>query len=540
MSLRFPRRNTRWIILLIVASALIVFILFVNHDESYQSDTILRLTEWSDETGAYPLPHEFTRVEGESHRISAVLPVLTQGECLIFRTENLPVTVTLGGEVLYDTGAVPAHETIGDEWHFISLPENAAGQTVTIAGTILFAEGSNFIRAVYVGQKADFLQAFFRRNIPAYFISVLLFLLGFAMLVGAKLLLNRQLMSHMPASFALLCIVLGLWTATQTEVPELLWGNTPAVLFCTYGLLPLCSVFVCFFLRTLPAPGWLRTAFLWLGVSQIAFWAFAILGETLHFAAYVETLPYTRALMMALLGLALIQLPGLIRNRKEYFYLLAGLSCLGLSIFVDLINVMRSGVYDYAQNTRFGILSLTLLVLMQFIVQIRKSLRTADEADLMRRLAYRDSLTGLGNRLALARDQEALLSRRNGCIGIVQMDINGLKLVNDHYGHEEGDALIVRAANAIRAAFDEFGTSYRIGGDEFMSLLFLSKCEATCELCRQRLSAACDEQNTGRKHALSIAMGFAVYNPATDTRFYDFVHAADMRMYERKREMKAV
>jgi diguanylate cyclase (GGDEF)-like protein len=336
------------------------------------------------------------------------------------------------------------------------------------------------------------------------------------MLVSGRLLLNRRLTAHMPVSYALLCVVLGLWTSTQTQVPEMLVGNTPFLMFVTYSTLPLAGVTICFYLRTLPAPGWLRAAYYWLGLSQLAYWAFAIAGETFRFAAYVETLPYTRMVMALMLGLFLIQLPGLIRNHRDYFYLLSGLTCLGLAIAGDLHNILTTGVYDYAHNTRFGLVLLTMLVAMQFMVRIRKSLRAADEAALMRRLAYRDSLTGLGNRLALVRDQEELIARREGCIGIVQMDINNLKPVNDRFGHEAGDELIRRAAAAIRNAFDTLGNSYRIGGDEFVSLLLLDNCgqDVTCDTCIRRLSDACDLQNEGQEHPVSIAMGYALYNPA--------------------------
>jgi len=537
VSLRIPKKNIRSFVVLLTLGAMLLFILLANNTSNYVCTTLQAVTEWTDDAGTYPLPHEYAKTAGASYRMSAVLPSFTEYDCLIFRTENLPVEVTLEGTLLYRTDMPAAHQTLGDEWHMITLPYDAAGKTITIRSTVLFADGSNFISAVYVGNQANFVRQIVRRHLLEYLISVLLLLQGVAMLLASKLLLSPRLAAHMPASFAMLSIVLGLWSSTQTAIPEILWGNTGVLLFCTYGLLPLATVSTCFFLRTLPAPGRLKTVYLWLGLFQLAYWAFTMAGELFRFAAFMETLPYTRMAMMALLVLFLFQLPGLIKNRQENYYMLVGLSCLAVMIVVDLAN-LHAGVYDYSHNTRFGILLMTMLIAFQFMLRIRKGIRIADEADLMRRLAYRDPLTRLGNRLALVRDQEILIARKSGCVGIVQMDINNLKPVNDQFGHEEGDALIRRAAGAISAAFDDIGISYRIGGDEFVSLLTEGACEITAEECLTRLETACETQNRGQAHPLSIALGFAVFNSATGERFYDLVRAADMRMYQKKREMK--
>lgn len=84
-------------------------------------------------------------------------------------------------------------------------------------------------------------------------------------------------------------------------------------------------------------------------------------------------------------------------------------------------------------------------------------------------LSFTDSLTRLGNRYAM--DTYVVKSKDEDSIGIVYCDITGLKRVNDDYGHSQGDALIVRAADAIRRVFEGHGL-FRIGGDEMLVICY--------------------------------------------------------------------
>lgn len=88
------------------------------------------------------------------------------------------------------------------------------------------------------------------------------------------------------------------------------------------------------------------------------------------------------------------------------------------------------------------------------------------QTELLERMSYEDSLTGLYNRNKynemVASDQHMHRTQ----LGIVCMDLNGLKRVNDQLGHSAGDILIRSAADQIRRIFD--GEAYRIGGDEFV------------------------------------------------------------------------
>ncbi len=82
------------------------------------------------------------------------------------------------------------------------------------------------------------------------------------------------------------------------------------------------------------------------------------------------------------------------------------------------------------------------------------------------RLSYFDTLTSFFNRNRYIRDLDTL-TRNGGPLGIVYLDVNGLKDINDMYGHAAGDKILVESAKRMKQVFDGFDF-YRIGGDEFV------------------------------------------------------------------------
>lgn len=86
-------------------------------------------------------------------------------------------------------------------------------------------------------------------------------------------------------------------------------------------------------------------------------------------------------------------------------------------------------------------------------------------------LSYHDHLTGLYNRRFFEEELQRIDTQENLPISIIMIDINGLKLVNDSFGHDSGDELLKKAAITIKKACREEDIITRIGGDEFLVLL---------------------------------------------------------------------
>ena len=119
------------------------------------------------------------------------------------------------------------------------------------------------------------------------------------------------------------------------------------------------------------------------------------------------------------------------------------------------------------------------------------------------------------------------------------MDINSLKEINDTYGHECGDAIIMVAADIIKNAYGSLGKGYRTGGDEFAVI-----CENAEEDKIAAAIANAEERqatfNAENTLQISLATGYAV-NKASEKAgdFSSLMNEADRKMYEDKSSKKA-
>lgn len=156
--------------------------------------------------------------------------------------------------------------------------------------------------------------------------------------------------------------------------------------------------------------------------------------------------------------------------------------------------------------------------------------------------AYRDAMTGLKNGTAYMEDVAALEERMAGeelSFGVLILDINNLKTVNDTYGHDNGNRMIVRVSKIIAGVFLR-STVYRIGGDEFVVILENEDFDEYESLIEKFRTTCAEEilEVEGDRVPLSVAHGMAAYEKEMDSSYENVFHRADSLMYRKKREMK--
>ena len=157
--------------------------------------------------------------------------------------------------------------------------------------------------------------------------------------------------------------------------------------------------------------------------------------------------------------------------------------------------------------------------------------------DYINNLAYTDKLTGIKNSTAYLQEVTYLKSDillKKACFSIFVVDVNGLKQVNDTYGHEMGNELLIKATHLIAEVFGS-DNLYRIGGDEFAVIAY-DISEAECETCKKRFEDMIDTQK-GKVWA-SASIGSATYDSRIDTNYESVFNRADEEMYEKKVRMK--
>ena len=155
-------------------------------------------------------------------------------------------------------------------------------------------------------------------------------------------------------------------------------------------------------------------------------------------------------------------------------------------------------------------------------------------------LAYRDALTGVKNKAAFQEAERRLeeqMRRGRPEFAIVVLDINNLKFVNDHFGHDFGDMLIMDACKIICKSFTH-SPVYRVGGDEFAVILEGADYANYVQLLENFQQAIVEYNENNKGNTLTIARGIAIYDSGTDLVFSNVFKRADDAMYQNKADMK--
>lgn len=146
-------------------------------------------------------------------------------------------------------------------------------------------------------------------------------------------------------------------------------------------------------------------------------------------------------------------------------------------------------------------------------------------------LSFYDRLTGLHNRAFFEEEILRIDSNRHLPITIFVADVNGLKLVNDAFGHVEGDELLNRIAQIIKLCCRREDIIARWGGDEFALLLLNTPHYKAQELCL-RISQLCQDKGKGPV-PLSLAMGYST-KKRMEQNIKDVLREAEESMYRSK------
>lgn len=191
---------------------------------------------------------------------------------------------------------------------------------------------------------------------------------------------------------------------------------------------------------------------------------------------------------------------------------------------------------DAARRTT-DVLTDTVSSLRQEVIRLERELAQ------VRHFAYHDELTGLPNRsLLLDRLNQALVhaGRQRKQVGLLLLDLDGFKGINDRLGHATGDTLLQRVAQRLLSCLRGGDTACRYGGDEFVILLPEVDSEKSAAEVAQKLHANLAEPYVVGDHSIAVtaSIGIAVY-PFDGSNQEELIRRADIAMYLAKARSNA-
>ncbi len=173
----------------------------------------------------------------------------------------------------------------------------------------------------------------------------------------------------------------------------------------------------------------------------------------------------------------------------------------------------------------------------EFIIRFHKMMHDHRGEEALLALSLTDELTGLYNRrrfFVLTEQCLKVAIRTKKRPLLLFIDMDDLKWINDHYGHNEGDQALIDFANILKKTFRESDIVARIGGDEFVVLL--ESTDENGEILITRLYENVKDYNAKRsQRILSISVGTAQFDPEYPISIDELLSKADALMYAQKR-----
>ncbi len=496
--------------------------------------------------GSITEPYEWTSIYN-------TLPEdLPEGFSLCFRSKNIYYEVYVDGELRY-APEVPESiiytNSLGTKWNYIALNTEDAGKQVEIRYETVYESATACVDNIYVGNAAGHVLNVFSQKMVA-FITCLLLLFASIILIIADIPINMgNHKSHELLYLGLFSFCIAMWSLVETNLLQFFTNDSRLlqVISCTALilvpiplLLYLDEIFEFHIPHIIPVM-YTMSVVEFVAVMVLHFTGIMDFHQTLRFSHVVIGLTAIILIVVAIENIFVKR-----REEEEGVYTrlrVIGFLAIAVTCMIDLIRYYNGNGGDTAMFVRIGLLIFVLCYGFSSLQKTIDAVKLGIQSEFISQLAYKDGLTGIGNRTAFQERIEDLEKSKAGLagMGIVMFDVNDLKYVNDNYGHQIGDVLLVNSAELIRKSWEMVaGKCYRIGGDEFAVILcgddVAKRCEKGSQLFKDEIAA----YNADGTHTftISIAFDYAIYSKGEATTIMDVFNTADEKMYENKKMIK--
>lgn len=474
--------------------------------------------------------------------LHGILPERDLGnECLGFLSCHEEVRVYAAGGLAYSLYQGPNifGTTTGQVWNFVNLRGRYANQPVTIEIRSVYDRQPE-MPTIYIGSKPSLLMMIVKKNIIAYGMCVLAVILGIIMLTYWCYVHHHTYIKPDMLYLGMFSILLGVWSLNEVPINVLVLQNHIIISYLAYITLMLLPVPFLLFVRSLYRDekgwGWNIAIILALvnTVVSIVLQVFSI-RDMNRMLLCSHLVLGVAAVVVIYYTIREIRRGGIERQVK------INIGCIILDIAASVADVLNyyflSSEFD---SNVFGRLAFIIHIVLLGWSASREStvlMKKGREAAIYEKLAYRDQLTELFNRTAFEEDLERLWGEKETTL-IIMMDLNDLKKCNDTLGHDAGDRYIKNAASMIGKVFQDQGKCYRIGGDEFCSVMQTEE-----DNVEQSFFAALEElerqyNENSSIEQIAIAYGYARFDKDQDQTLMDTRNRADVMMYTNKKKMK--
>lgn len=539
-------------ILLILALALFGLSLYFDsflQTENLVNDPIVDWNEgWTISDGSTLLDEQVTLpyhikapYVGRTFTASLRLPdsFPNHNTCLAIDTSQTSLVVMVDDKELY------RFEGPGKGWtrpvfggsmsHFIRLDDSARGKELKLI--YAFTSNNNFagnVKIVQAGTKASLLLSKYQKW-PSLVFGYSLLLLGvISVLFSFAIHTEHERKSFF--YFGWILLALGGWVFSQAPSKLLVIRNPALPLNMSYAALYLLPIFITSYVLTSYKVHPRINRFQPLALLFVATYLVGVVLQFLGIAQLADLLAFSG------LALGLYLTSFLVCLTIEYFkgnsslasFLLAMVLLLS-SILAEELLFLLGVKLQSAVLLHLGMALCAAVLFIHSVTLVKEKTKSVYKEQMLLSMAYTDVLTGLGNRSAYEKRVDEIAERKDDTvIGVLVMDVNNLKLINDTQGHKAGDLALKEFSEKIFNLLPVGSEVYRYGGDEFIALIpsiseeHLKKIEESMMLCYEKC----------KNILYGVAVGGDRYIPKKKEKFINVVTRADGLMYQYKARMK--
>lgn len=482
---------------------------------------------------------------GDTITITAVLPdTYVSQPVMMLNVYHSTVEVFLDGKNIYQYGQdlFKKGYTLGHGYFRIPLSDNYQGKELKIQLTVTEKDSYSSLEPIYIINSSESYTHLITDHFLTFMSSLTLITIGVVGLIAS---LSRKKYDRDTRTLTWIswfAIGMSVWMLCNDCLIYLIVPNFQMASIMEYYGVYTTVIPVALFFANAQSNMRYRNIFLGCAIFMIAA---NIVITVIHLCGgvhYIFWVPYIQIVMILLILFIIYTLFRSYRNESNQRVLTYGMIFMGFVVFFELI---RFNLYKYL-NGLFPI-SLSLMpigtlifvssMIYSYCIKIIESYHDRAEQEFLEKLAYMDMLTNIFNRNKCEKIIDDMEEQRQPGY-LINFDLNGLKYVNDNFGHTQGDILLKNFSEILRKTFQEKGIVGRMGGDEFLAVMY----EVEENKVKDVLTNL-DENITlwNTKHPddkISVSYGYAYYNGEKHVKLRNVYEQADVHMYEYKKEIK--
>jgi diguanylate cyclase (GGDEF)-like protein len=416
----------------------------------------------------------------------------------------------------------------------IPLMPNSENKTLTLVISSEYNDYAGRINEIHAGTKASILLHTIETFGSGFILSLIIFLIG-AFLIYMYVFIKKLLRDDKSIYYlGWFTIMSGLWLMMESNLSQLFLNDAYVISTLSYLSLMTFPIPILLYVNLLEGYHYkrLNTGLIYtLLCSDIIL----ILLQFLNIRDFNETLTELRFLLYLILSIALMTLwLELVRYKnKELKVFTIASSVLFIFSMIELFRYQQQSELITGLYFRFGFYIFIFILAWDGIKKLIDFVKLSERAAHYRQLAYRDPLSNCRNRIAYEMDIDQVDTTKS--VTIFMADMNNMKEINDTYGHQIGDEVIILCSQCLIKVFGR--SVYRIGGDEYLSIQYKLEPE-DIERFIQAFHEECDKTNEDIPYKFVLSIGHATFNPSIDRTIHDTVKRADSKMYEVKEQMR--